>query len=250
VEDLPAAPGPDFSNTNLQTMSISDYVASFVGEIGEIGNSILDATVGNAVDGLMAFGTADNIGDAAKGLGQMGLGYANALPVILAPITGGASTTVLALETGVESSAEAAIAPVISEEIGEAAASQARGDEYFLGAGRQGIFEADVNPAGGKVWTADGKIDIEDISKIVNEAGTGDINILSGAHGSAAGALEAAPQFFADDVAEFGNMPNVKVFDIMKMQPAEVEQLVNGPGTTIGGICNSGACLAKYMPWK
>ena len=66
------------------------------------------------------------------------------------------------------------------------------------------------------------------------------------AHGLADGSLVADPSFFADDVARFGDLPGVSVRDIMSMSPSEIQAVLEGPGTIIGGFCESGACLAPY----
>jgi hypothetical protein len=39
--------------------------------------------------------------------------------------------------------------------------------------------------------------------------------------------------------------PGVTVHDMTTFTPAQVNGMVNGPGTTIGAFCNSGACLPK-----
>jgi hypothetical protein len=39
-------------------------------------------------------------------------------------------------------------------------------------------------------------------------------------------------------------MPGVLVHDVMSMSPAEIRAVLEGPGTIIGGFCESGACLA------
>jgi hypothetical protein len=52
---------------------------------------------------------------------------------------------------------------------------------------------------------------------------------------------------FKDDVARFGNIPGVKVHDITKIKSSEITELLNGRGTTIGGFCDSAACLKPFQ---
>lgn len=48
------------------------------------------------------------------------------------------------------------------------------------------------------------------------------------------------------DVVRFGNLPGVNVYNFNELSPEELNGLLNGPGTTIGAFCNSGACLAPF----
>ena len=74
----------------------------------------------------------------------------------------------------------------------------------------------------------------------------GDVNILSGVHGLENGSMIAEPSFYEADVARFGNISGVTVHDITTMTPGQIGGVLNGPGTTIGAFCNSGACLAPF----
>ena len=116
-----------------------------------------------------------------------------------------------------------------------------------------GIFSSEENAAGGTVWTSQGDISQNDFSSIVNSSlmkGEGDVNIISGVHGElqADGSLSmrAEAELYQDDVQAFGNLPGVNVYNLPDLTPAEISELLNGPGTTIGGFCNSGACLAPF----
>jgi hypothetical protein len=109
-----------------------------------------------------------------------------------------------------------------------------------------GIMSSEVNAAGGTVYTSTGAISQDVVGTAVNNAmtaGAGEINILSGVHGAADGTMTPAPEFFQADQAAFGNLPGVTVQDMTTLSPAQVDNMVNGPGTTIGAFCNSGACL-------
>lgn len=110
------------------------------------------------------------------------------------------------------------------------------------------IEQTGTNAAGGRVFTSTGGISQNDFAGIVNNGlmRGEEVTILSGAHGGANGSLVADASMFADDVAEFGMMPGVRVLDVTKMTAEEIRAALNGSGTIIGGFCNSGACLAPY----
>jgi len=74
--------------------------------------------------------------------------------------------------------------------------------------------------------------------------GATEIIILSGVHGFADGTYASAPEFLAADQAAFGNIPGVAVHDFSTLSGTQVNNMINGSGTTIGAFCNSGACIA------
>ncbi len=113
-----------------------------------------------------------------------------------------------------------------------------------------GIFSSETNAAGGTVWTTVGKINQNDVGTMVNSAMTGgasEINILTGVHVYADGTTEVEAQFFQADVAKFVDLDNVNVLDWDSVSSAQLQGMVNGPGTTIGAFCNSGACMASKI---
>ena len=57
----------------------------------------------------------------------------------------------------------------------------------------------------------------------------------------------AERSFFYADMARFGNIPGVAVYDATAMTSGEIGAVVNGPGTIIGSLCNGGACLAPFL---
>lgn len=111
------------------------------------------------------------------------------------------------------------------------------------------MFTSETNAAGGQVWTSVGTINQNDFASIVNSGMyNGDVNIISGVHGALDGSIESVDSsLYEADVARFGNYPGVTVYNYPEMTPGQINSLLNGPGTTIGGFCNSGACL---MPFK
>lgn len=122
------------------------------------------------------------------------------------------------------------------------AATEARGLSRFGGS-----FSSTFNSAGGEVWTSVGRISQNDFATYVNSGlYRGNVSIISGVHGEASGATTAAYDLYEADLARFGNIPGVTVFNFPEMSPGQISGLLRGPGTTIGGFCNSGACLAPF----
>lgn len=110
-----------------------------------------------------------------------------------------------------------------------------------------GIFTKTTNAAGGDVITSVGNITQNDVATHVNSAlYNGDVNILSGVHGTPEGLMPPEPSFFASDVARFGDIEGVTVHDITAMSTDEITSVLQSPGTTIGAFCNSGPRLAPY----
>ena len=110
-----------------------------------------------------------------------------------------------------------------------------------------GIFTSKANAAGGEVWTSTGTIAQKDFTSIVNGGlYKGEVNILTGVHGAADGTTIVDQSLFKADVAKFGEMPGVTVHNLPDMTHGQVSDVLQGKGTTIGGFCNSAACLAKY----
>lgn len=70
------------------------------------------------------------------------------------------------------------------------------------------------------------------------------MNIISGVHGLPNGATQVAKDLFDADVMRFGGVSGVRVLNFPDMALLEITNLLRGQGTTIGGFCDSGACLA------
>jgi len=104
------------------------------------------------------------------------------------------------------------------------------------------------NAAGGLVVTAEGSVRGADFAGHVN-AGLirgGPVNILSGVHGTEAGIMSADAAILREDIAMFGQIEGVAIHDALSLSHSEISGMLNGPGTTIGAFCNSGACLAPF----
>lgn len=107
------------------------------------------------------------------------------------------------------------------------------------------IEETGTNAAGGRIFTSTGAISQNDFRGLV-QAGLmrgDDVHILTGAHGLPNGSIVVDAGLLADDVRAFGSLPGVHIYDLPSMTPAGVQAVLNGPGTIIGGFCDSGACL-------
>lgn len=82
------------------------------------------------------------------------------------------------------------------------------------------IEQTATNAAGGRIYTSTGTITQRDFTPIVelNSAyGSGDIHILSGAHGLPDGTIRPDVTLFNDDMARFGHMDRVHVYDVTTM---------------------------------
>lgn len=110
------------------------------------------------------------------------------------------------------------------------------------------IEQTGTNAAGGRIFTATGTINQNDVASIVNSGliRGDDVHIFTGAHGSASGSLTVDMGLFVDDAALFGDIPGVHIHNLPSMPDSEIREILNGPGTIIGGFCNSGACLAPF----
>jgi hypothetical protein len=110
-----------------------------------------------------------------------------------------------------------------------------------------GVLTSETNTAGGRIVTSTGLINQNDIAPFVNSGlYRGNVNIITGVHGDIGGVVRADLSLYQADVARFGNLPGVTVYNFPEMTSGQINSLLNGPGTTIGGFCNSGACLAPY----
>jgi RHS repeat-associated protein len=113
-----------------------------------------------------------------------------------------------------------------------------------------GIITSTQNAAGGTIVTTEGSIEQSDLEAPVYNAlmyTQGPVNIISGVHGLPNGQTIPEPRFYEQDLKTFGQLPGVNVYNFNELEPEDIDTLLNGPGTTIGGFCNSGACLLSYM---
>jgi hypothetical protein len=110
-----------------------------------------------------------------------------------------------------------------------------------------GVFTSSTNEAGGVVWTSTGTISQNDFTSLVNGGlYKGDVNIITGVHGLPDGTTLVDSSLYRADLKEFRNIPGVNIYNFPDLTPMQIKSLLNGPGTTIGGFCNSGVCLVPY----
>jgi hypothetical protein len=110
-----------------------------------------------------------------------------------------------------------------------------------------GVFTSETNVAGGEVWTSTGTIKQSDFGSIVNGGlYNGDVNIITGVHGFPDGTTLPDISLYDADVLKFGDYPGVTVHNFPELTPTQINGLLKAPGTTIGGFCNSGVCLAPF----
>ena len=67
--------------------------------------------------------------------------------------------------------------------------------------------------------------------------------MLLGFHGKGDGTMQLGGELAVEDFRKWGDTPNVNVLDMRKMRTSEVTDVLNSSDTTIGGFCNSRACL-------
>lgn len=127
-----------------------------------------------------------------------------------------------------------------ADDVAEFAYDASRGSD-----GPSGYFRSTTNDSGGTIHYAEGNVVGSQMNPIVDQAvkNGDDVTILSGVHGRPDGTTTPEPKFYEDDQNMFGDLPKVEIRDFSKMTQGEVDELLAGPGTVIGGFCNSGVCL-------
>jgi hypothetical protein len=112
-----------------------------------------------------------------------------------------------------------------------------------------GVIESFENASGGTNVLADGPVRGADFWGFVN-AGLmrgRNVNIISGTHGDTLGRLEFDKALYFEDLAKFGSMEGVRVFDAATLSATEIRALLRSAETTIGAFCNSGVCLRPFL---
>ncbi|MEL7296398.1 MAG: RHS repeat-associated core domain-containing protein, partial [Pseudomonadota bacterium] len=110
------------------------------------------------------------------------------------------------------------------------------------------IEQTGTNAAGGRIFTSTGKISQRDFTGIVNSgvARGDDVHIFTGVHGAPTGSIVPDGALLLDDIEMFGDIPGVHIHDLSTISVDKAREILNGPGTIIGGFCDSGACLAPF----
>ena len=71
------------------------------------------------------------------------------------------------------------------------------------------------------------------------------MHIFTGVHGAPNGSMSVDASLLLDDVERFGDLPGVQIHDFSSLSSSQRSSILNGPGT-IGGFCDSGACMAPF----
>lgn len=99
-------------------------------------------------------------------------------------------------------------------------------------------FYSVTNPNGGKIYVSTNTVTSKNFANIVDTA-KGNINVLTGTHGTVDGAFIAEKQFFTADLARWGNMPNVNVIEVTKLPAEELAKIMNSSNTNLCAWCFS-----------
>ena len=222
------------------------------GALGGVGGAGVAARMGAI--GLKA---AVITGAASGGIGGAGMGAYRyetgpgphtAGGLLAATAVGGAEGTILggaggAAGHGLVKAGGKVLSAVKPAPVGQTAAA-ARGVSKLGGY----IAEEGSNPAGGRLITSVGGISQNDFVPFVERAmiRRDSVEILTGAHGHPDGSIDLDVAMYAADVAKFSDWPGVTIHNLPEMSAEQINGVLNGPGTIIGGFCNSQACLAPF----
>ena len=72
------------------------------------------------------------------------------------------------------------------------------------------------------------------------------MDIISGVHGTAEGAIKVDRSLFISDLEVFGDIPGVTVHNFPDLSRSQITSLLRSPNTTIGGFCNSELVLSPF----
>ena len=228
--------------------ALLDKVADFLThDTGNVGGNLARNTVRALVNvGRGAtFGATDTVADTVSP-GASCTVDGTSFQARLAQISGGIASTILTGGSGDASVALRSSGAVRRD--AELAGSAEDGAAAARGlSSHGGVLASEANEAGGTVVTSTGAISQNDVAPLVNSGMYGgNVNVISGVHGLADGSHIVDASMYADDVARFGNLPGVSIFNLPDLSAAEITGLLRGPGTTVGAFCDSGACLAPF----
>ncbi|BFM08549.1 RHS repeat-associated core domain-containing protein [Halioxenophilus aromaticivorans] len=91
---------------------------------------------------------------------------------------------------------------------------------------------------GGRVHVSTDAITQNDFARIVDNS-SGQVDILTGTHGTPDGDLVYKPAFYDEDFARWGGAPNVNVHDVSKMSNSQIKSIIDNKDTTICAWCFS-----------
>lgn len=68
---------------------------------------------------------------------------------------------------------------------------------------------------------------------------SGNVNILSGVHGTIDGTMSVEKSFLKDDIAKWGKSSNIKIFDVSDLPFDTLSKILQSGDTNICGWCLS-----------
>ena len=240
--------------TGVAAIEPSLTIANFVNSRGGTTDAIVSAGAGMARDfisGINSRGRAsvlgvelpptDGAGLAADGVAQF---FGNVATVHDSNASG-FSRILAGAQIGLSVWSSTATVRSLVGEASEIAGGVVRGVRSDAG----GIIESFENASGGTNVLADGPVRGADFWGFINAAlmRGRNVNIISGTHGDTLGRLEFDQALYLEDLAKFGSMDGVRVFDAATMSATEIRALLLSADTTIGAFCNSGVCLRPFL---
>lgn len=105
----------------------------------------------------------------------------------------------------------------------------------FLG---QAEFYSVPNSNGGQIHVSTANIRQSNFASIVENA-EGQVNILSGTHGTIDGTFIKEADFFVNDIKRWGDLANVNIVDVTKLSTSELSAILNSSSTNICAWCYS-----------
>jgi len=102
------------------------------------------------------------------------------------------------------------------------------------------LFISKPNQAGGRVWFSTSIVNTIDYAMLVGGQPRGSVLVLSGAHGTMDGTLEAYPGIIAAERDFFGKFNiDVEIIDIMRISGSRLRDALNRDGRIICSWCVS-----------
>jgi len=231
--------GDFFKNVGIGALTgaVAGAVGFGVGSAATSGLTALGVSAGQSIVGGVASGIVSGAasGAAASVSGQLlenaitgqplgaGLGEAALTGAIIGGITGGIG------------GAFGAIAARGGTQVG----GGFRGKGTSVLANRGERFRYVRNSRGSRLWLSRHRTNGDDLFPLVRSATRRgrDVVILSGTHGSRRGGLWRDRSFYREDRANFGHLPNVRIYDIWRLNDREVRRIVRGRNEVIAAFC-------------
>ncbi|MBE5871734.1 MAG: hypothetical protein E7294_10810 [Lachnospiraceae bacterium] len=112
-----------------------------------------------------------------------------------------------------------------------------------------GKFYSMKNANGGNVFVSTEEIGQSDIAEVISTT-EGNINLVTGTHGTPYGMGRLEPGFYAKDLERFGSMSNMKIINYAELNDSQLQNLINTKDSTILGWCYSEMCPKIWEIFK